>query len=160
MSLQTIVSRNLDHRDCAVVSVTYLHAGEVLFSFSFLFLLFDLVLLSLGLFSDQQTKKQKNKKKKNKQTNKTNKQTNKAFNVLPDTCKFGGTTRDLSPDVFELIKKRFYEIVESTCKAYGCSCEIKFNSYYPSTVNSPQVLHFALNSLQAKTDTDITHNKT
>jgi len=31
-------------------------------------------------------------------------------NVIPDTCRFGGTIRDLSPSVFDTIQKRFIAI--------------------------------------------------
>jgi metal-dependent amidase/aminoacylase/carboxypeptidase family protein len=33
-----------------------------------------------------------------------------AFNVIPDTCRFGGTIRDLSPAVFDTIKQRLTTI--------------------------------------------------
>jgi metal-dependent amidase/aminoacylase/carboxypeptidase family protein len=42
------------------------------------------------------------------------------FNVIPDTCRFGGTIRDLSPPVFETIKKRLTTI--GTSIACGLAC--------------------------------------
>lgn len=59
-----------------------------------------------------------------------------AFNVIPDTCRFGGTIRDLSPAVFDTIKQRLTTIVEQTCAAYGCECEVDVQSRYPVLVNS------------------------
>jgi len=57
-------------------------------------------------------------------------------NVIPDTCRFGGTIRDLSPSVFDTIQKRFIAIVEKTCEAYGCECVVDIQSRYPVLVNT------------------------
>lgn len=81
------------------------------------------------------------------------------FNVIPDTCRFGGTIRDLAPAVFDKIKSCLINIgklhhlaniissssvandhvccaVEQTCAAYGCTCEIDVESRYPVLVNT------------------------
>lgn len=39
-----------------------------------------------------------------------------AFNVIPDTCRFGGTIRDLAPAVFDKIKQRFTSIGTDSSK--------------------------------------------
>eukprot|EP00931_Biecheleriopsis_adriatica_P075620 TRINITY_DN49445_c0_g1_i1.p1 TRINITY_DN49445_c0_g1~~TRINITY_DN49445_c0_g1_i1.p1 ORF type:complete len:476 (+),score=78.27 TRINITY_DN49445_c0_g1_i1:41-1429(+) len=56
-------------------------------------------------------------------------------NVIPDTAKLGGTIRDVDEKVFDIIKKRMHELVNSICKGYGCTAEIKIMSQYPALVN-------------------------
>eukprot|EP01089_Gocevia_fonbrunei_P001509 TRINITY_DN113_c0_g1_i1.p1 TRINITY_DN113_c0_g1~~TRINITY_DN113_c0_g1_i1.p1 ORF type:complete len:406 (+),score=69.50 TRINITY_DN113_c0_g1_i1:81-1298(+) len=61
--------------------------------------------------------------------------TGEAFNVIPSSATFGGTIRDLSPEVFETIKRRFYKLIENTCAAFDCTPEITFSPMYPAVVN-------------------------
>jgi len=61
--------------------------------------------------------------------------TGEATNVIPATAYIAGSIRDLSEEVFKVIEKRFFEIVEGTCKAFGCTYEIKWTPMYPVLVN-------------------------
>mmetsp|Transcript_20165 Transcript_20165/g.51492 ORF Transcript_20165/g.51492 Transcript_20165/m.51492 type:complete len:466 (+) Transcript_20165:61-1458(+) len=56
-------------------------------------------------------------------------------NVIPDTATISGTIRDVDPRVFDTIKRRFNELVNGVCKAYGCTAEAKIFSMYPAVVN-------------------------
>lgn len=58
-----------------------------------------------------------------------------AYNVIPETADLKGTIRTLNMDTRKMIKARFFELVESTAKAMGCSTEITWNNGYPVTKN-------------------------
>lgn len=75
-ALQTIVSRNVNPLDSAVVTVGALHSGTV-------------------------------------------------FNVIPQDAVFEGTIRTFKASVFDLVEKRFREIVEGIAQSMGCETEIK-----------------------------------
>lgn len=57
-------------------------------------------------------------------------------NVIPDTATLGGTIRDIDTKAFDTIKRRFHELVNGVCKAYGCTAESKISSVYPAVVNA------------------------
>ena len=44
-----------------------------------------------------------------------------------------------------MVKKRFYEVIDNTCKAYGANSIIKFNKGYPATINHKKQSEFAYN---------------
>ncbi len=75
-ALQTIVSRNVNPLDSAVVTIGALHSGTV-------------------------------------------------FNVIPQDAVFEGTIRTFKASVFDLVEKRFREIVEGIAQSMGCETEIK-----------------------------------
>jgi amidohydrolase len=58
-----------------------------------------------------------------------------ADNIIPGSVRFIGTMRTLSKAMRVLGKKRFYEIVEGTAKALGCSADIAWHQGYPITSN-------------------------
>jgi amidohydrolase len=58
-----------------------------------------------------------------------------ARNIIPQTAKFVGTIRTLTPEVRVLAKKRFYEIVEGVAAAMGCRAAIDWEEGYPVTRN-------------------------
>lgn len=58
-----------------------------------------------------------------------------ARNIIPQTSKFVGTMRTLTPEVRALGKKRFYEIVEGIAAAMGCRALIEWEEGYPVTRN-------------------------
>jgi len=60
-----------------------------------------------------------------------------ADNIIPESVRFIGTMRTLSKAMRILGKKRFYEIVESTAKALGCTADISWHQGYPITANDP-----------------------
>lgn len=49
------------------------------------------------------------------------------FNIIPNEVEVHGTIRTFSSEVRELVKTRFVEIFEMTCKALRCECEITFS---------------------------------
>jgi hippurate hydrolase len=61
-----------------------------------------------------------------------------AANVQPETCKFTGTIRDYSQEVFKIVNSRFREIVNGIAKSMGVEAEIEFTMSYPATVNHPE----------------------
>jgi amidohydrolase len=48
-----------------------------------------------------------------------------AFNVIPQDVVLKGTIRTFKDSVFQVVEKRFHEIVENTAKALGCQAEIE-----------------------------------
>lgn len=82
-ALQTIVSRNVNPLESAVVTVGTLHSGTV-------------------------------------------------FNVIPQDAVMEGTIRTFSSSVFDLVEKRFREIVEHTAQAMNCTTDIEIvRATYP-----------------------------
>jgi hippurate hydrolase len=61
-----------------------------------------------------------------------------AMNVTPDIVTIRGTTRDFSEDVFAIIKSRMEEIVEHTCKSFGCTSKFEWlGTEYSALHNTP-----------------------
>ncbi|MGE4198846.1 MAG: M20 family metallopeptidase, partial [Phycisphaerales bacterium] len=60
-----------------------------------------------------------------------------ARNIIPQSVQFVGTMRTLTPDVRETGKTRFFEIVQGTAAALGCSAAIDWEEGYPVTTNDP-----------------------
>jgi len=60
-----------------------------------------------------------------------------AYNVIPESASLKGTVRTLNMDTRATTKARFFELVESTAKAMGCSAQITWNTGYPVTKNDP-----------------------
>lgn len=60
-------------------------------------------------------------------------------NVIPETASFKGTIRTFSAADRTLAKKRFYEIVKSTAKAYGQTVEINWDQG-PAPVDNNEIL--------------------
>ncbi len=72
----------------------------------------------------------------------------KANNVIPKTANLNGTIRYYNDDIGKLVKKRFYEVVNNTCEAFGAKSIIKFNKGYPATINHKKQSEFAYNVAQ------------
>lgn len=62
-------------------------------------------------------------------------QSGTADNIIPQTARFIGTVRTLTPALRKLAKERFFAIVENTCRAFGCEAAIEWIESYPVTVN-------------------------
>jgi hippurate hydrolase len=58
-----------------------------------------------------------------------------ATNVIPESCELRGTVRTFTVGVLDMIEQRMQRIAESTCEAFGASCEFTFTRNYPPTVN-------------------------
>lgn len=56
-------------------------------------------------------------------------------NIIADHVRLEGTTRAFSEDVFGLIKKRMYKLVESFEVAYSCKIVLDYREMYPPVVN-------------------------
>ncbi|NHB77250.1 M20 aminoacylase family protein [Rhodobacter calidifons] len=66
-----------------------------------------------------------------------------ASNIIPEEGFFAATIRCFKPDVRELLKKRFHEIVEGHAAAYGVKAEINYDGGYPATINHEDEAEFA-----------------
>jgi amidohydrolase len=66
-----------------------------------------------------------------------------ASNIIPDTAMFCATIRSFQPEVRDLLKKRFHEIVAGHAAAYNVTAEVDFDWGYPTTVNHPAETDFA-----------------
>lgn len=62
-----------------------------------------------------------------------------ATNVIPDEVVLAGTFRCMDEEERSRMKPIIREIALSTCKAYGCACEIEIYDGYPCTYNHPEV---------------------
>ncbi|VDC30162.1 M20 aminoacylase family protein [Pseudogemmobacter humi] len=69
--------------------------------------------------------------------------TGSASNIIPEDGTFAATIRAFRPDVRDLLKKRFFEIVEGTAAAFGVRAEIDYDWGYPATINVAQEAQFA-----------------
>ena len=69
--------------------------------------------------------------------------TGTASNIIPETGTFTATIRAFSPEVRELLKKRFHEIVEGTAMAFGVKAEVDYDWGYPATINTEKEALFA-----------------
>lgn len=68
-------------------------------------------------------------------------------NIIPDTVEFEGTVRTFSPKIRRLIKKRIHELCNSLSVAHGATAEIKWFESYDTTVNHPEMVKLAKNSI-------------
>ena len=69
-----------------------------------------------------------------------------ANNVIPKSASLSGTIRYYSDAIGALAKKRFFEVVNSTCDAYGAKVNINFQKGYPATINHAKQSEYAYNS--------------
>ncbi|HBY93770.1 MAG: amidohydrolase [Ardenticatenaceae bacterium] len=89
-ALQTVVARNVNALDSAVVSVTSIQGGE-------------------------------------------------AFNVIPDSVNMRGTIRTFTPNVREVVARRFEQVVRGIAEALGCLATIELEVTTPAVVNDSQM---------------------
>lgn len=66
-----------------------------------------------------------------------------ATNIIPATCRFGGTVRTFDPEVQEMVIRRMGEIVKGVAEGYGVTGEIDYQKGYPPTVNDATSAGFA-----------------
>jgi hippurate hydrolase len=59
-----------------------------------------------------------------------------AFNVIPDTCRVGGSVRAFTPTVQRTVECRIRELAEAISRAFGALAEVEYHYRYPPTVNS------------------------
>lgn len=66
-----------------------------------------------------------------------------AFNVIPNKVSISGCTRCFSPRVQEKLEAQMKQVSTEICRAYGATCEFKYERRYPPTVNSEIEAHLA-----------------
>ncbi|MBJ2152618.1 M20 aminoacylase family protein [Paracoccus sp. IB05] len=66
-----------------------------------------------------------------------------ASNIIPESGTFAATIRAFRPDVRDLLKKRFLEIVSGTATAFGVKAEVNYEWGYPATINDEKETEFA-----------------
>ena len=66
-----------------------------------------------------------------------------AINVIPDTAFISGGVRTFSPAVTDLVEERMRRIAQLTAEAHGAGAQVKFERYYPATVNDAGQAAFA-----------------
>ncbi|AZB63699.1 amidohydrolase [Cereibacter sphaeroides] len=69
--------------------------------------------------------------------------TGSASNIIPEDGWFCATIRTFTPEVRDLVRRRFHEIVEGHAAAYGVRVEIDYELGYPPTVNDSAKAGFA-----------------
>jgi hippurate hydrolase len=69
--------------------------------------------------------------------------TGTASNIIPEEGWFCATIRTFSPEVRQMVQRRFHEIVEGHAAAYGVEVRIDYEIGYPPTVNHPAETGFA-----------------
>ncbi len=62
-----------------------------------------------------------------------------AFNIIPQTANFSGTIRTFKSEVFETVKKRFYEIINHTAESMGCKADIHMERVTYPVSNDPDL---------------------
>ena len=66
-----------------------------------------------------------------------------ANNVIPKSATLSGTIRYYNDKIGVLAKKRFFEVINSTCDAFGAKVDINFQKGYPATINHKKQSEFA-----------------
>ena len=66
-----------------------------------------------------------------------------AFNIIPATAELKGTVRSLDEDVRGQAEKRISEIATQVAAAYGARAEVRYERFYPPTVNHEAQTAFA-----------------
>ncbi len=69
--------------------------------------------------------------------------TGTASNIIPEEAMFCATIRAFKPDVRELLKKRFHEIVAGHAMAYNVEARVDYDWGYPATINHAAEAAFA-----------------
>ena len=69
-----------------------------------------------------------------------------ANNVIPKSASLSGTIRYYNDKIGALAKKRFFEVINSTCDAFGAKVDINFQKGYPATINHKKQSEFAYDS--------------
>ena len=69
--------------------------------------------------------------------------TGTASNIIPEVAMFCATIRAFKPDVRELLKKRFHEIVAGHAMAYNVEARVDYDWGYPATINHAAEAAFA-----------------
>lgn len=71
----------------------------------------------------------------------------KAFNVIPQTVRFGGTFRSFVPGRCDQIGEMIKETVENTARAWGCEAEVQLQRSYPPVLNNEAAIGAARDTM-------------
>ncbi|MGI3171556.1 M20 aminoacylase family protein [Pseudooceanicola sp. C21-150M6] len=66
-----------------------------------------------------------------------------AENVVPDKAYVNGTVRTFDPAVQDMVEKRMEEIVAGQAASFGIEAKLRYERYYPATVNDAEKSVFA-----------------
>lgn len=66
-----------------------------------------------------------------------------ASNIIPESGWFTATIRSFSPEVREMLKRRFHEIVAGQAASFGVTADVDYDWGYPATVNHADQAEFA-----------------
>ncbi|MBT3189340.1 MAG: amidohydrolase [Anaerolineae bacterium] len=80
-----------------------------------------------------------------------------AFNVIPSKVEMTGTIRTFETETREIVIQRFYEIIENTAKAMGCTAEVELKQVSPAVINNRKItesVRKAAQELYPKTEID------
>lgn len=67
-----------------------------------------------------------------------------ASNIIPETARLTATIRSFDPDVRNLLKRRFHEIVAGIAAAHNVTANVEYDWGYPATVNDAGKTEFAV----------------
>ena len=82
-----------------------------------------------------------------------------ASNIIPEEAMFCATIRSFKPEVGDLLKKRFTELVEGHAAAYGVKAAIHYDWGYPATVNDAEQADFAAEVARAVAGPDAVNDR-
>ena len=80
-----------------------------------------------------------------------------AFNVIPSKVEMTGTIRTFETETREIVIQRFYELIENTAKAMGCTAEVELKQVSPAVINNRKItesVRKAAQELYPKTEID------
>ena len=69
--------------------------------------------------------------------------TGSASNIIPEEGWFCATIRTFNPELRDLVRKRFHEIVAGQAASYGVTARVEYDWGYPATVNDAEKTAFA-----------------
>lgn len=72
-----------------------------------------------------------------------------ANNVIPASVRMTGTVRTLSDDTRARTKQRFFDIVNHTAQAHGCTADIRYDEGYPVTRNDDALAAWFLDTARS-----------
>jgi amidohydrolase len=58
-----------------------------------------------------------------------------AFNIIPDTCKIGGTVRTFNEEVRQLIEEQMQKTIQYTCEGAGATATFQYRRGYDAVFN-------------------------
>ncbi len=66
-----------------------------------------------------------------------------AENIVPETAYINGTVRTFDPAVQAMVQRRLADITTGVAAGYGVAAELRYDVWYPPTVNDPAKTAFA-----------------